>query len=106
MTDIDETLSDVMMMINLIPRLVIIKTIVELELDYQLRKKKGKTEDWEEEESKRRIKAWDKIQSTITDNEREWAETHKDMIRDVMSNDRPSAKRETRGRKKKTGVVE
>lgn len=106
MSDFDEKMGDLHMMLELIPRLVIIKTIIELELDYQLRKKKGETEDWEEEESKRRIKASDKIQSTITDNEREWVETHKDMIRDVMSNDRSPAKRETRGRKKKTEVKE
>lgn len=100
MTAIDETLSDAMMMINLIPRMVMLKTITEQELDYQIRKRKGQTESWEEEESKHRDQAAKKIQDTITDEEREWVLSHKDMVRDVLSND-PSPKKDGRGRPRK-----
>lgn len=107
MNDVDTLMGDLNMMINLIPRLVILKTITKQELNYQIRMRKGLTESWEEEESKHRDEAATRIRDNMTDKEREWILTHKDMVREVLSDD-PSPKKDGRGRprKKKDGGKE
>lgn len=99
-TSADEIFSDAQMMINLLPRIIILKEICTLELDYQIRKRKGETGIWEEEESKKRDMAAKKIQDSLTDQEKEWVATHKEIIKDVLSNENPK-KKETRGRPRK-----
>lgn len=81
---------DLPMVIDMMPRLLALKDMMEAELDYQLRLK-GKTplpvRDGEEEESKQRFIKIEVIRKSFSDKERKWLLTHKEDVQAIMDSD-------------------
>lgn len=81
---------DLPMVINMIPRLVVLTDLTKLELYYQIRLK-GKSpfpiRDGEEDESKQRLRAMEEIRKSFSDRERDWLLTHKEDVKEIMNPD-------------------
>lgn len=96
-------LGDLVMIMNIIPRLVALTELLRSEIFYQKRLH-GILDihivDGEEEQSRQRKIAIEKIMDSFTDKERDWMLTHKEDVMEIMAPDK-ERKETTRKRRKK-----